>query len=70
MKGDVLYLNRLQWVVELMDVLKVSLPQIRESIPWNTVLGELESIQQQENMRKVLEEHFTLSVRAMRGCTP
>lgn len=68
-KGDVCYRNRLRWVVELMDVFKLSLPQIRESIPWGTVLATLE-LDEQENMRKVIEEHYTSSVRSMRGCTP
>lgn len=69
MERDFWYRNRLQWVVELMEVFKISLPQIRESIPWSIVLGDLESVQQ-EKMRKVLEEHFTASVRSMRGCMP
>lgn len=69
MKEKVLYRNRLQWVVDLMDVFKVSLPQIRESIPWNIVLGDFEA-GQWESMPKVFEEHFTSSVRSMRGCTP
>lgn len=69
MKGDAWYRNRLRWVVELMDVFKLSLPQIRESIPWSTILGELE-LGQQENLRKVIGEHYTSSVRSLRSCTP
>lgn len=68
MQGDLWYRNRLQWIVELMDVFELSLPRIRGTIPWKAILTELER-DQQENMRKALEEHFTLSIRSIRACT-